>query len=168
MKEKHGKISHSHTFLGGAIVQTKASVWTYDDGGWKGAQRADCVARAIAIATGLPYATVYDKLNWLASDVRLKRLRQGRGRLPGPYVARMGVPDEVYEAWLVELGFTWTATMHVGKGCTVHLKASELPRGRIICKLSKHLVTVVDGMVHDTHDCTRGGTRCVYGYWSKD
>jgi hypothetical protein len=27
---------------------------------------------------------------------------------------------------------------------------------------------VIDGVLHDTHDCTRGGTRCVYGYWIVD
>jgi len=24
---------------------------------------------------------------------------------------------------------------------------------------------VIDGVLHDTHDCSRDGTRCVYGYW---
>jgi hypothetical protein len=27
---------------------------------------------------------------------------------------------------------------------------------------------VIDGVIHDTHDCSRGGTRCVYGYWRKE
>jgi hypothetical protein len=26
---------------------------------------------------------------------------------------------------------------------------------------------VIDGVVHDTHDPRRGGTRCVYGYYQK-
>ncbi len=25
---------------------------------------------------------------------------------------------------------------------------------------------MIDGVVHDTYDCTRNGTRCVYGYWT--
>jgi hypothetical protein len=24
---------------------------------------------------------------------------------------------------------------------------------------------VIDGVIHDTHDCSRNGTRCVYGYY---
>jgi len=38
---------------------------------------------------------------------------------------------------------------------------------RLILSLSKHLAAMVDGVVHDTHDPSRGGTRCVYGYWSE-
>jgi hypothetical protein len=26
---------------------------------------------------------------------------------------------------------------------------------------------VIDGVIHDTFDPSRGGTRCVYGYWIK-
>ena len=50
----------------------------------------------------------------------------------------------------------------------MHLKRDELPSGRIVCSLSRHLVACVDGVVHDTYDSTRGGTRCVYGYWKRE
>jgi hypothetical protein len=46
------------------------------------------------------------------------------------------------------------------------LCASELPQGALLVKVSKHLTAVIDGVIHDTHDCSRGGTRCVYGYFS--
>jgi hypothetical protein len=39
------------------------------------------------------------------------------------------------------------------------------PPGRLVVRLSKHVAAVVDGVLHDTYDCSRGGTRCVYGYW---
>jgi hypothetical protein len=52
-----------------------------------------------------------------------------------------------------------------GQGCTVHLRDGELPGGTIIVKVSRHLVTVIDGVIHDNHNCLRGGDRCVYGYW---
>jgi hypothetical protein len=68
---------------------------------------------------------------------------------------------------MAELGFTFYATMGIGTGCTTHLDADELPPGRIIVALSKHYAAVIDGVLHDTYDCTRDGTRCVYGYWSK-
>lgn len=28
------------------------------------------------------------------------------------------------------------------------------------------IAAVVDGVLHDTFDCSRGGTRCVYGYYA--
>jgi hypothetical protein len=49
----------------------------------------------------------------------------------------------------------------------VHLKESELPSGRIIVAVSKHLTAVINGEIHDTYDCSREGTRCVYGYYVK-
>lgn len=72
----------------------------------------------------------------------------------------------VYASYLESLGWTWTPTMRIGSGCRVHLRADELPGGRLIARLSKHLVAVIDGVIRDTHDCSRGGSRCVYGYYS--
>jgi hypothetical protein len=57
--------------------------------------------------------------------------------------------------------------MQVGSGCKVHLRADELPPGCLIARVSRHVVDVIDGVIHDTHDCSRGGARCVYGYWSE-
>ena len=50
-------------------------------------------------------------------------------------------------------------------GVYTHLVADELPAGWIICNVSKHFVAVLDGVIHDTYDPSRNGTRCVYGYW---
>ena len=36
---------------------------------------------------------------------------------------------------------------------------------QIVVSVSKHLTAVIDGVIHDTHDCSRSETRCVYGYW---
>ena len=49
----------------------------------------------------------------------------------------------------------------------MHLDPAELPSGRIVVSLSKHYTALVDGIIHDTHDPSRGGTRCVYGYWTQ-
>jgi hypothetical protein len=57
--------------------------------------------------------------------------------------------------------------MSIGSGCKVHLCTEELPKGRLIVSVSRHLIAVIDGVFHDTHDCSRGGTRCVYGYWRR-
>lgn len=127
----------------------------------------DCVCRAIAIADERPYQEVYDELNRAASEVRGERLKRGRGRLPGKYVARLGVPKSVIARYLTACGWTWTPTMRIGSGCTVHLKDGELPMGRLIVSVSRHMLAVIDGVIHDTYDEQRGGTRCVYGYWTK-
>lgn len=134
-------------------------IWVYDDGGRKDAgfkgETGDCVARALAIATQLPYREVYDAL-------AAGNAEQGEKRS-----ARSGVPRKVYEAFMLDHGFAWTATMRIGSGCTVHLRADELPDGRIVARLSGHVCAVVDGVIHDTYDPSRGGTRCVYGYFSR-
>jgi hypothetical protein len=57
--------------------------------------------------------------------------------------------------------------MKVGIGCQVHLRPDELPTGTLIVKVSKHLTAIVDEIIEDTHDPSRGGKRCVYGYYSK-
>jgi hypothetical protein len=146
--------------------------YIYDDGGratagFKG-QTGDCVTRAIAIATRLPYQEVYDLVNRAGKQERLPRGKMLGGRtvtIGSRSSARTGVKKPTTRLLLKALGWTWVPTMSIGSGCKVHLLANELPAGRIICKLSRHIVAVVDGVVRDTYDPSRGGTRCVYGYW---
>jgi hypothetical protein len=57
--------------------------------------------------------------------------------------------------------------MRIGSGCKVHLAKDELPNGRLIVRVSKHITAVINGVIHDTHDFSRDGTRCVYGYFTK-
>lgn len=121
----------------------------------------DCVTRAITIATGLDYKKVYDDINELA-----KHERKGK-RKKSISSARNGVYKETYKKYLDSLGWTFVPLMGIGTGCKVHLKEDEIPNGTIICKLSKHLVCVKDKVIYDTFDCSRDGTRCVYGYWIK-
>jgi hypothetical protein len=140
--------------------------FVYDDGGraeagFKG-EAGDCVTRAVAIATGLPYGRVYEALaDGMATS-------SGKHYSRGQRSARNGVFRDVYQSYLAELGWQWTPTMKIGSGCTVHLAKGELPGGNLVARLSRHVVAVVDGVVHDTHDPTRGGTRCVYGYFAKE
>jgi hypothetical protein len=142
-------------------------VWVYNDGGraaagFKG-DTGDCVTRAIAIATQLPYQEIYDLVNEEA-----QRERPGSKRRKGKRSsARTGVFKDTKRRVLERLGWTWTPTMQIGQGCTVHLRADELPAGRLVVGVSRHSVAVIDGIIHDTHDPSRDGTRCVYGYWSK-
>ena len=128
--------------------------------GYKGSA-GDCVVRSVAIATGLPYQEIYDQVNKLSARERTGKRKRGTSN------ARSGVHKSTIK-WLMEsLGWQWTPTMQIGSGCTVHLRAAELPSGRLVVSVSKHLTAVIDGVIHDAHDCSRRGTRCVYGYWQK-
>jgi hypothetical protein len=142
----------------------------FNDGGRAQAgfsgRAGDCVARSIAIVTGLPYAEVHARL---AEGNCTQRARRGtRGKKKGR-TADQGINTnrKWFKDFMAELGFVWTPTMSIGQGCTVHLKADELPSGRLILSVSRHYVAMIDGVVHDTHDPSRHGTRCVYGYWAK-
>ena len=139
--------------------------YIYDDGGraaagFKGAA-GDCVCRAIAIATDKPYKEVYDLINQYGKAERLGKRQKSRSS------ARSGVYPKTTRKIMEDLGWRWVPTMQIGQGCRVHLKAEELPKGRIVVEVSKHTVAVIDGVVHDTYDCTRDEARCVYGYYYK-
>lgn len=132
--------------------------------GFKGRQPGDCVTRAIAIATGTPYRKVYDMVNEEAKRERPGRRSDGRKR--GRSSARNGVHKATVRRLMTALGWTWTPTMSIGSGCKVHLRRGEIPMtGRLVVSVSKHLVAVVDGVIHDVSDPSRDGDRCVYGYW---
>lgn len=137
--------------------------WVFDDGGraaagYKG-KTGDCVVRAVSIATRKSYQEVYDALNGLAQYERTAKRKRGLSN------SRTGVYKQTYRRYLESIGWKWTPTMSIGSGCTVHLKTDELPKGRLIVSVSRHLVAVIDGVVHDTNDVSRRGTRCVYGYF---
>lgn len=157
----------------GLITARTALPWQYHDGGRAAAgfrgDTGDCVPRAIAIATGMDYRRVYDDMaantkTWLAtSRARRRYNRTGRLRSSSP---RSGVFRDVYHPYITGvLGWRWTPTMSIGAGTTVHLAVGELPNGPLIAKVSRHLCAVIDGVVYDTYDPTRDGTRCVYGYY---
>lgn len=169
----------------------------YNDGGRAAAgysgKCGDCVVRAVAIATEQPYEQVYQALANVNASTR------GRSKSCGRRTARSGVivKGVAFKRYMLALGWTWTATMGIGTGCTVHLADGELPMGKLIVSVSKHYCAVIDGVIHDTHDPSERGTtiyppgtpleqmpknvrllengngwayepkRCVYGYWRK-
>jgi hypothetical protein len=135
------------------IENGDAMEFCYNDGGrantYRG-QTGDCAVRALAIAAQLPYEHVYADAKTL---------------LPKGHTFKRGVPKEIINHLATKYGGSWIATMRPGQGCKVHLKADELPQGRIVVRVTKHVAAVINGVLHDTYDCSRGGTRCVYGYW---
>lgn len=125
----------------------------YDDGGrskyFTASKVGDCVTRAIAIATQRDYKEVYNTITKIVG-----------------YTPRNGVKKADTKKLMAHFGGVWHPTMTVGSGCTTHLEDGEIPmHGRIICKCSKHVVAVIDGVIHDTYDASRNGKRCIYGYW---
>lgn len=127
--------------------------------GFKG-YTGDCGVRAAAIVTGVPYREVYDTINLLAQDERPR----GNKRRSN---ARTGVWPKTLGRFLEAHGFRWVPTMKIGSGCQVHLNPQELPSGTLVVRVSKHFTAMIDGVIHDTHDPSRDGTRCVYGYWER-
>lgn len=127
--------------------------FNYNDGGrskyFKGEVR-DCVTRAIAIATDRDYKETYNEV----------------AKIIG-YTPRNSVKKKDTKKLMKELGFTWVSCMGIGTGCQTHLRKEELPSGTIICSVSGHLTCIKDGVINDTFDPSRDGTRCVYGYWYK-
>ena len=143
-----------------------------DDGGraaagYKG-YAGDCVVRSIAIVTKLPYQQIYNDLFKANEEFRTNsKTKLARSLKQKNDTPRTGTHRVVLKEYLKKLGWIWSPTMFIGQGCKVHLKKNELPGGTLIISCSKHVTVVKDGVLHDTYDCTRNGTRCVYGYWSK-
>ena len=138
--------------------------FNYNDGGrhkyFKGTT-GDCVCRAIAIANNMDYKEVYNLINEYAKKEKTGRRKRGISN------ARTGVYKNTEKKILESLGWKYKATMGIGTGCKVHLKEDELPNGTIIVQVSRHLTCIIDGVINDTYDCSRDGSRCVYGYWYK-
>lgn len=127
--------------------------FVYSDGGrasagYKGTA-GDCGARAMAIALGLDYKTVYKELAQANAD-------HGRAKS-----ARNGMNKDIYSEVLKRHGWAWKpAPKFVGRKA----RCSDMPAGVVIAKQAHHFVAVIDGVPHDIWDCTH---KMVYGYWAK-
>ena len=122
--------------------------YQYNDGGrskyFKG-KAGDCVVRAVAIIKNMDYKETYDEIFKLIG-----------------YTPRNGVKKADTRKIMAHFGGVWHPTMKIGSGCRVHMREEELPKGRIICNVSHHVIAVIDGVVNDLD---KGRERCVYGYW---
>lgn len=124
------------------------------EAGVKAKRIKDCVTRSISTLTGRPYAEVH------------QMVASATGVTPG-HLNRYGTQtrSKGFKKLMADLGFVWVQTMFVGQTDRVHMRAQDLPAGRIICYVSGHYVAVIDGVQHDLTDCSRGGRRMVYGIW---
>lgn len=131
--------------------------------GFSGSAR-DCVARSIAIASGLSYIEVYSALaQGNATQRASKRTpRRTRTASQGIFTQRKWFKD-----YMTSLGFVWEPTQRVGSVNKARLCKGALPNGKLVVSVSRHYTAVINGVIHDTFDCSRNGKRCVYGYWVK-
>ena len=114
--------------------------------GYKGFA-GDCGARAMAIAMGIDYQVAYD---CLALANKAKGL---------PKSARNGIDKAIYSDVLGAKGWVWhPAPKFEGRKA----KASDMPQGIVIARQAGHYVAIIDGIPHDTWDCSN---RMIYGYW---
>ena len=128
-------------------------MYKFNDGGRKAAGfkgiAGDCGARAMAIALGLDYKTVY------------KELAQANADYGWAKSARNGVMKDVYSEVLKRYGWVW---MKAPKFTGRKARCSDMPAGAVIAKQAHHFVAVIDGVANDSWDSTG---RMVYGYWAR-
>jgi hypothetical protein len=134
--------------------------FVHDDGGRKAAGfppvhglGGDCVCRAVAIASQVPYAEVHARLVHRTGRVRHSKRR------PSPENG-IHVTAPWFAAYMKELGFS----RFVDCGFK-HLSAITFPaKGRIVGQAIGHAFAIVDGVLHDTHV---NPEYSVSGYWVK-
>lgn len=136
----------------------------YHDGGraaagFKSKAKGDCGCRAAAIATERPYLEMYALIQHFAKTERTGKRKR---KISDP---ESGVYPNTMRKVMESIGWEWVPCMGIGTGCKVHLCADELPAGRIVANVSNHFTAVVDGVVNDLYDPSRGERRCVYGYY---
>lgn len=125
------------------------------DAGYKG-RGGDCVTRAIAIATEIPYRQVRKALTDLTIE-----MTGGLDRS-----AANGVSVPVSHAYLTSLG--WQLVL------TKKSYLCDLPtRGTLIACLPRHKVAVIDGTLNDRWDSrkskrTKCGSPVLEGYYQKE
>jgi hypothetical protein len=148
----------------GAAVKGRKTRWIRDDGGQPAGVRGGCVVRAIAIATGKPHREVHQELieatrryvsthrNRVVEWIKRSRGARGYDPLHGSYA-------EIYGPYL-EKHLGWQRVSY-----NARLRADELPPGRLIVEVHRHLVAVIDGLVHDTYNSGGAGRRPVKAFY---
>jgi hypothetical protein len=176
---------------------TNQLIYKYSDGGRTEAgfpvgRAGDCVTRAIAIATKIPYMEVYQHM----AD---QNKEEGRRN-----TADSGVADSVWKAYLTDKGWrraviedvveslpSWLEFLQA-EGYTedqfkslssskrdklsnqyFYFTGGFLNEGSLkkypnaIFRISKHVVAAVDGIVNDSYDCIGSGKKSIYEVWVK-
>lgn len=114
----------------------------------EGKKVGDCVKRALTLATNKDYKTVSLELNRLKKVTGAKKFNDNNNWKE--YVKLQG--------W-EKLSFPAIAGQPRMNG---HRFVENYPKGTYLLRMSKHLVTVKDGIIYDTWDCR---DKCVYNAW---
>jgi hypothetical protein len=119
--------------------------------GFVKAAKRDCVTRAIALATGRPYESVW-------KDMKPFAVRNNPDR--GVYTN-----TAAFKAYMAGQGFLYRSCLSSkGRAGRVKLRAGDLPtKGRLVVHTRGHAQAVIDGVLHDTHYTSKP----VRGYWAK-
>lgn len=129
--------------------------YVFDDGGRKKAgykgRTTDCIVRAIAIATQLPYEEVYKRI----ADMRYKwgYSRTGKGgRLPVrpmPQGFRRPKKETRMKRYMKAFGFQ---KVRLPRGPKPTYTEAYKKYGNCIVKTTKHICALREGALHDTFD----------------
>jgi len=153
--------------------------FSYEDGGrskyFSKEKVGDCVVRAICNASGKDYKEVYDAINQMSKKERTGCRKRGISS------ARNGVYKNTYKNYIKEnlWSFEYICTNQIGSDEKLHLdyeelkeflwiKGYDIKRCACIVSVSKHLTCVYKGVLLDTYDCTRDGSRMIYNLWVKN
>ena len=122
--------------------------------GWDNSR--NCVARAISLATDIPYKQICSTLDILG---QLEGTEGATSRHIRRSHSTKGVYPETTRKYLESLDWE---LIDVPKGMLMDL----LPhKGTIIIKFTRHIVTAIDGIIYDTWDCRK--TKGITGFFQK-
>lgn len=152
------------------------------DAGFTGKRVGDCVTRAIAICLDKPYGDVRKDLmqiqrEWIKKSRSLAA--KETKRTSGGSV-RNGVFREVYTPYLEDHGYKRKGLQTIGSSFRAKPVKSDVPSGRVILKMRRHLAACIDWVLHDKYDSrykhvwkdnVRTSTKTlatVYSIWTKE
>lgn len=127
----------------------------YSTGGrekyYKALNVRDCVTRAVAISNDMDYKEAYDLV---------KKYNKGDSPRNGVYTSV--VPD-IFK----DLGWERVKVAEPEQENPVYFTGKEVPdQGVVVCQLTGHVTTVIDGVLYDTFNCTKSRKRYkLLDYW---
>jgi hypothetical protein len=144
--------------------------------------KGDCVTRAIAIATGTPYAEVYEDIKYLCDTeepIRYEKksdVNNGvNNRIWAPYVEEYFNVASSYKSPAM-FDVTDVGEQPINDCGHFHLDADEFSEGTFIVEIWGHLLAIIDGVLHDSWDSNGNykhsskrtqceGRHIVFGWW---
>lgn len=123
--------------------------WIYDNPHPKGLLTRYCVKRALALATGKDYMEIQRELNQLKKVTNTAVYNDNKN---WKYYAEKILKAKKI-SFPVEKSY---ARMDGGTFTTAY------PKGIYLLRMAGHLTCCIDGIIHDTWNCT---DKCVYNAW---